>query len=164
MPSMSRSITIAAPASRVFAYVDDIRNMARHMSGERSMAMMGSRLTLEIVTPEATGVGATYRYFGRMMGLELDFSETVTRYESGQVKVWRTIGEPRLLIVSGYEMSLNVGTITDTTSRLTITFDYDLPRAGIWRLAAPALARWYGGWCLNSLATGAKRDLERGTG
>lgn len=163
MPSMSRSITIAAPASRVFAYVDDIRNMARHMSGERSMAMMGSRLTLEVVTPEATGVGATYRYLGRMMGLEFDFSETVTRYDPGRTKVWRTIGEPRLLIVSGYEMGLNVEPLSDTSSRLTITFEYDLPRAGIWRLAAPALAHWYGGWCLDSMTTGAKRDLERGT-
>jgi uncharacterized membrane protein len=61
MPLLSRSATFDAPAERVFAYVDDIRNLARHMSERDSMSMMGSKLRLEIVTPEPTGVGATYR-------------------------------------------------------------------------------------------------------
>jgi hypothetical protein len=42
MPVLSRSTIIAAPAERVFAYADDIRNLARHMSEGRSMPMMGS--------------------------------------------------------------------------------------------------------------------------
>ena len=48
MSTLSRSATIDAPAERVFAYVDDIRNLARHMSESRSMPMMGSKLALEI--------------------------------------------------------------------------------------------------------------------
>ena len=87
MSTLSRSVTIEAPAERVFAYVDDIRNLARHMSESRSMPMMGSKLKLEIMTPEPTGVGAVYRYSGRMMGLTIDFSETVTKYVAGREKV-----------------------------------------------------------------------------
>jgi hypothetical protein len=68
MRTLSRSATINAPAERVFACVDGIRNLARHMSESRSMPMMGSKLKLEIVTPALTGVGATYRYSGRIMG------------------------------------------------------------------------------------------------
>jgi len=30
MSKLSRSVTIEAPAERVFAYVDDIRNLAAH--------------------------------------------------------------------------------------------------------------------------------------
>jgi hypothetical protein len=60
MPALSRSARINASAERVFAYVDDIRNLARHMSERGSMPMMGSKLVLEIVTPQATGIGATY--------------------------------------------------------------------------------------------------------
>jgi hypothetical protein len=67
MAVLSRSAIIAAPAERVFAYADDIRNLARRMSQNRSMPMMGSTLKLDIVTPAVTGVGATYRYSGRMM-------------------------------------------------------------------------------------------------
>jgi hypothetical protein len=76
MPALSRTATINAPAERVFAYADDIRNLARHMSERGSMPMMGSKLALEIITPQATGVGATYRYSGRMLGLVIEFSET----------------------------------------------------------------------------------------
>lgn len=32
MPTLSRSVSIEAPAERVFAYVDDIRNLACHMT------------------------------------------------------------------------------------------------------------------------------------
>jgi hypothetical protein len=102
MAMLSRSVMIEAPAERVFAYVDDIRNLARHMSESRSMPMMGSKLKLEIMTPEPTGVGAVYRYSGRMMGLTIDFSGQCPN-TSRREKVWRTIGKPELLIIAGYE-------------------------------------------------------------
>jgi hypothetical protein len=145
MSKLSRSATIEATAERVFAYVDDIRNLARHMSESGSMPMMGSKLKLEIMTPEPTGVGAVYRYSGRMMGLTIDFSETVTKYVAGREKVWRTIGKPQLLIIAGYEMRVLVEPVSPGSSRLTIAIDYDLPRASIgrllgWALVAPIVA------------------------
>jgi hypothetical protein len=59
----------------VFAYVDDIRNRARHMSESRSMPMTDAKLQLEIMTPNPTGVGAVCRYSGQMMGLTIDVSD-----------------------------------------------------------------------------------------
>ena len=161
MSMLSRSVTIEAPAERVFAYVDDIRNLARHMSESRSMPMMGSKLKLEIMTPEPTDVGAVYRYSGRMMGLTIDFSEAVTRYVAGREKVWRTIGGPQLLIIAGYEMLVLVEPVSARSSRLTIGIDYDLPRASIGRLLGWALAGAYSRWCLTSMVQGTKLDLER---
>jgi soluble P-type ATPase len=158
---LSRSLTIDAPAERVFAYVDDIRNLARHMSESRSMPMMGSKLKLEILSPEPTGLGAVYRYSGRMMGLTIDFSETVTKYVPGREKVWRTIGKPELLIIAGYEMRVLVEPVSPISSRLTISIDYVLPRAGIWRTLGWALADTYSRWCLTSMLKGTKLDLER---
>ena len=52
---LSRSAMIMAPAGHVFAYVDDIRNLARHMSESGSMPMMGSKLKLEILSPSRPG-------------------------------------------------------------------------------------------------------------
>jgi hypothetical protein len=161
MSKLSRSATIEATAERVFAYVDDIRNLARHMSESGSMPMMGSKLKLEIMTPEPTGVGAVYRYSGRMMGLTIDFSETVTKYVAGREKVWRTIGKPQLLIIAGYEMRVLVEPVSPGSSRLTIAIDYDLPRASIGRLLGWALAGAYSRWCLTSMVEGTKLDLER---
>ena len=150
-----------APSESVFAYVDDIRNLARHMSERGSMPMMGSKLSLEIVTANATGVGATYRYSGRMMGLMLNFSETVTKYTAGREKVWRTIGEPKLLIICSYEMWVLVDPVSATASRLTIGIDYKLPHSGFWRAAGWLLADAYSRWCLASMVDGSKRDLEK---
>jgi len=161
MPTLSRSVSIAVPVARVFAYVDDIRNLARHMSESGSMPMMGSKLKLEIMTPELTGVGAVYRYSGRMMGLTIDFSETVTKYVAGREKVWRTIGQPQLLIMAGYEMRVLVEPVSPASSRLTIGIDYELPRVGVWRALGWTLAGAYSRWCLTSMVEGSKLDLEQ---
>jgi uncharacterized membrane protein len=128
--SLSRSVTIEAPAERVFAYVEDIRNLARHMSESRSIPMMGSKLKLEIVTPEPTGVGAVYRYSGRMMGLTIDFSETVTKHVPGRENVWRSIGKPELLIIAGYEMRVLMEPVSATSSRLTISMSFRARASG----------------------------------
>lgn len=160
MPTLSRSATIHAAPERVFAYVDDIRNLARHMSEQGSMPMMGSKLALQIVTPEATGVGATYRYSGRVMGLTIDFSETVTRYVPNHEKGWRTVGQPRLLIIDSYEMFASVEAVPGTRSRLTITIDYTLPRSPLWHLLGRLVAPSYARWCLDSMLDGTLRDLE----
>lgn len=162
MPTLSRSATIDAPAERVFAYADDIRNLARHMSERGSMPMMGSKLALEIVTPEPSGVGATYRYTGRVMGFAIDFSETVTAYVPGREKIWHTIGAPRLLIIDSYEMRVLVEPVSEMRSTLAISIDYTLPHRLFWRLFGQLLAAAYARWCLDSMIEGTKRDLERG--
>lgn len=160
MPALSRSATIEAPAERVFIYVDDIRNLARHMSERGSMPVIGSKLALEIVTPEPTGVGAVYRYSGRMLGLIIAFSETVTRYVPGREKVWRTIGQPRLLIIDSYEMRVLVEPIADQRSKLTIAIDYTLPRPLFWRAIGGLLAGSYAKWCLDSMIQGTVQETE----
>ena len=113
------------------------------------------------MTPQPTGVGAVYRYSGRMMGFMIDFSEAVTGYVAGRGKVWRTIGEPQLLIIAGYEMRVLVEPVSPGSARLTIGIVYDLPRASIGRLLGWALAGAYSRWCLTSMVDGTKLDLER---
>jgi hypothetical protein len=95
-----------------------------------------------------------------MMGLSLDFSESVTKYAPNREKVWRTIGEPRLLIISSYEMRLAVEPRSASSSRLTISIGYELPRSPLWRLIGRLLAGPYSRWCLRQMAGGAKRALE----
>ena len=159
---LSRSATIDIPAEQVFAYVDDVGNLARHMSEQGSMTMMGSRLALEIVTPELMGAGAIYRYADRMMGLTIDFSETVTRYVLGREKMWRTIRQPRLLVINSCEMRVLPQPIADARSRLTITIDCEIARAGLWRLIGRVLADPCAQGCLGGMIEGTVQDLQRG--
>ena len=160
MTTVSETVDIQAPAERVFAYIDDIRNLGWHMTEQSSMAMMGSRLTLEILSDQATGLGATYHYSGTMMGLSIDFSESVTMYVPQREKVWRTIGEPRLLIIASYEMRLAVEPLSPAASRLTIVIVYELPRSGFWRIVGFMLARSYSRWCLRRMCRDTRRALE----
>jgi hypothetical protein len=157
---VTKTAQILAPAERVFAYVDDIRNVGWHMTERSSMAMMGSRLKLEILSKQPTGLGATYRYSGTMIGLSLDFSETVTKYLPNREKIWHTVGEPQLLIISSYEMRLAVEPLSASSSRLTISIAYDLPRSPFWRLVGRLLAGPYSRWCLRRMVGDAKRALE----
>jgi len=129
MTTVTEAVDIQEPAERVFGYVDDMRNVGWHMTDRSSMPMLGSRLKLEILSEQPTGPGATYRYSGKMMGLSLDFSESVTTYLPNREKVWRTIGTPRLLIIDAYEMRIAVEPLSATTSRLTIAITYELPRS-----------------------------------
>jgi hypothetical protein len=160
MITVTEKAEIRAPAEDVFAYVDDIRNVGWHMTERSSMAMMGSRLKLEILSEQPTGLGATYRYSGKMMGLSLGFSESVTRYIPNREKVWRTIGEPRLLIMSSYEKRLAVEPLSAASSRLTISIAYELPRSAFWRILGRLLAGPYSRWCLRQMVGDAKRALE----
>ena len=160
MKSTSATVAIAKPAETVFAFIDDIRNVGSHMSEQSSMAMMGSKLKLEVLSARPTGLGATYRYSGKVMGLTLDFTESVTKYVPNREKVWHTTGSPRLLIMSSYEMRLAVESLSPSTSRLTISIAYELPSGWFWWSVGNLLAGWYSRWCLRRMCQDAKRALE----
>jgi len=160
MTTVTETRDIRASAESVFAYIDDIRNVGWHMTERSSMAMMGSKLKLEVLSEQPRGLGATYRYSGKMMGLSLDFAESVTKYVPNREKIWRTIGEARLLIISSYEMLLAVEPLSASSSRLTISITYDLPRSPLWRLIGRLLAGPYSRWCLRQMVGDAKRALE----
>jgi Polyketide cyclase / dehydrase and lipid transport len=160
MTTRSETVEIRAPAEAVFAHVDDIRNLGWHMTGRSSMAMMGSRLKLEILSDQVTGLGATYRYSGTILGLSIEFSESVTKYLPPRLKVWRTIGEPRLVVIASYEMRVAVEPLSPSSSRMTIAIVYELPRSGFWRIVGLVLARSYSRWCLRGMCRDTKRVLE----
>jgi hypothetical protein len=94
------------------------------------------------------------------MGLAIDFSESVTKYVPPREKVWRTIGEPRLLIIASYDMRVTIEPLSLSSSRLTIAIFYELPRSAFWRIVGLMLARPYSRWCLRRMAQGAQQALE----
>ena len=166
MPSpdqeVSESVEIAASSDVVFTYVDDIRNVGMHMTERSSMPMMGSKLRLEVLPGPQTGEGATYRYSGTVMGFSVDFTERVTRYVPGREKVWRTTGNPKLVIIGSYEMRIVVEPRPAHRARLRISIAYVLPRTRIWRIVGTVFAGPYSRWCLRRMCEDAKRALEPG--
>lgn len=152
------SSVINASPETVFRYVDDIRNTGWHMT-KASMPLMGSKLNLEILSKNSSGEGATYRWCGKVMGFTIDFTETVTKWIVNKEKRWKTVGEPRLVIISNYEMWFLVEPVSGQT-KLTFGINYELPEPVLWRFLGWLLADWYCKWCLDHMTTDGKKALE----
>ena len=71
--------------------------------------MMGGS-TMQISTDEWNGqkVGSVVRMGGRIFGATLSLEEVVTEREPPRLKVWRTIGVPRLLVIGNYQMRVAI--------------------------------------------------------
>lgn len=82
---------------------------------------------------------------------------------SGQIrtpplrKVWRTVGEPKLLVIGPYEMGFELSPIPGG-SNLKVWIDYDPPPSRLGR-ALPGLGDAYARWCLRQMAEDARRTF-----
>jgi hypothetical protein len=80
-----------------------------------------------------------------VFGLELVLDEVVTQRTPPQLKVWETVGTPRLLVIGRYRMGVNI-TPADGGTRLHVFIDYDWPtgRTTYWlgRLCGGLYAKW----------------------
>jgi hypothetical protein len=70
-------------------------------------------------------------------------------------KVWRTIGDPRLIVLGRFEMRFGIDPVSEGT-RLTMALGYELPPKGVGRLLGWALAASYAKWCLRRMCRDAK--------
>lgn len=156
--SLRETVEIHAPPEAVFAHVDDLRNVGWHMR-ERAMALMGSRLDLEQLSDNATGIGARYRWHGRIAGLTVDLTEVVTEWVPNRRKTWETIGNPRIVLMSHYRMRLTVSPL-DHGTLLAFDIQYDPPRSFWGRMLGWLLADWYSRWCFRRMCRDAKKALE----
>lgn len=156
--TLKKKIHIRAPVEKVFAFLDDLSKTGMHMS-ERSMMMMGSKLELERLPGPEKGEGATFRWSGKVLGLPVNFTETVTRWKKNEEKVWETVGEPRMIILGWYRMRLTTEPKKSGTSVL-LEIQYEPPKGFFYKLLSAFLARQYAGWCLNQMLGDTKKGLE----
>lgn len=155
---LSESVEIKSSPDVVFSHIDYVRNIGMHMS-KRSMPMMGGSLKTEILSKNDRGLGATYRMYGKVMGMKIDFTEKVTKWIENQEKVWETIGEPKLIIMGGYIMNLNVRP-SNFGTRLTFGIKYSYPKSVFWKGISIVVGDWYAKWCLRNMCRDAKKALE----
>lgn len=143
----------------VFRCLDNLGVTGMHMT-QSSMMMMGSKLELKFLTESHTGLGTRYRWTGKMMGMRMDFTVEVTKWMPGREKTWETIGNPRLIIYSWYQMHLlltsNGG---GTTAALSIS--YKKPEGIFNRILSFLFADWYCRWCLKHMLEDCKEILTR---
>jgi len=87
------------------------------------------------------------------MNLALD--EVVIERTPPHRKVWETVGEPRLLVISAYRMGFEI--VPDgNASRLVVFIDYRLPSRGWARILGLLFGRTYAAWCTRRMTSDAK--------
>jgi hypothetical protein len=137
----------------VFAQLDDQTRLAAHM--QKSSAMMGGgSMAYEFDEGRGQAVGSHIRMTGAAFGLRLEVDEVVTERTPPARKDWRTTGEPRLLVISAYEMGFALAPASQG-SRLEVWIDYVVARRPLWRWLAALLAAAYARWCVRRMVLDA---------
>ena len=138
--------------------MDDFSKTGMHMT-ESSMMMMGSKLKLEQLSSNATNVGAKYHWFGKMMGMTIDFSESVTKWQPPNLKEWETFGDAKIIIMSWYRMWFEITPSENgTTAKLSIS--YLAPGQWYYKILSFLFSKWYCHWCLSNMLNDTKKNLE----
>lgn len=158
MKSKSKNIFIHASPEEVFAQMDDFSKTGMHMS-ESSMMMMGSKLRLEQLSPNATGLNAKYRWYGKMMGMTMDFTEVVMKWMPPKLKEWETIGDAQIIIMRWYRMGFETVPAKNGTM-VTMSIAYEPPKGWFYRLLSFLFGGLYCNWCLNNMLNDTKQALE----
>ncbi len=159
MKIKSKTVLIHSTPEKVFGQMDDFSKTGMHMS-ESSMMMMGSKLKLEQVSTKSTGVDAKYRWSGNMMGMTIDFTETVTKWQPPVLKKWKTVGDAKIIIMSWYQMWFEISA-TEGGTMAKLSISYLPPKKWYYKILSFLFAPWYCNWCLNNMLNDTKDNLEK---
>ena len=158
MKTLTRQVEIHSNPEKVFEYMDHLGNTGMHMM-ESSAMMMGSKLELEQLSKNETGLNSKFRWYGKMMGIKMDFTAVVTKWIKPQEKVWETVGKAKMIILGWYQMRLLLTPQgPGTLAKLSISYTY--PENLFGRILAFFLSRWYSNWCLKNMLNDSKKSLE----
>ena len=140
------SILISVPVEEVFRFVDDHNSFSSHMK-KSSWMMGGGRMDIQIDKGKGQKVGSHIRLSGKILGYDLFLDEVVTLHEPPHKKVWQTVGNPKLLVVSNYKMGVEINP-QDGKSELKVFIEYELPST---RWLGYLFGGVYAKWCVRQM-------------
>ena len=156
MKTVKRTVVIHANANEIFAFMDDIDNTGMHMT-KSNAPMMGGKLKLQWLTTHKTGLGTKYRWTGKVIGMKMDFTVEVTKWVEGKEKVWETVGDAKMIVLSWYRMYLILTPLDDGTTRTELGIYYTKPKGSVLGFF---LARWYAVWCVKSMLKDTEKHFK----
>jgi hypothetical protein len=148
---------VKASMEEAFAVIDTHSQLSAHM-GRRSVMMGGGAMTLETDALEGRAVGSHIQLSGSAFGLRVEVDEVVTERNPPRHKAWETRGAPRLLVIAGYRMSVDL-TPENGGCRIRVFIDYALPRQGVGRWLGAVFGHAYARWCTESMLAGIRKHF-----
>jgi hypothetical protein len=149
--SLEKSSLVNGKISEVFDFIDDHIKFSSHMN-KSSWMMGGSRMKTEVDEGKGQKIGSHIKMEGAIMGGKLYLDEVVTEHTRPTRKVWRTVGNPKLLVIGNYQMGVELGAEANKT-KLKVFIDYDLPKGGS-KILGIIFGGIYANWCVNQMLNG----------
>ncbi len=120
---------------------------------------LGSSMSIDVDAGGGRVIGSIVRMHGRMMGIRLSLEEIITERQVPAMKVWATIGTPKLLIIANYRMGFEL-TRKGDSSQVRVFIHYSLPinAPGSW--FGSLLGAVYGRWCAQQMVVGATKHFN----
>jgi len=141
------SALIPAGAAEVFAFIDDHTRIMSHMN-KPSLMMGGGRGDISFDAGHGQEVGSHIRMSGKAFGITVFVDEVITRYEPPRIKIWETVGTPKLLVIGHYRMKVEIEPRADG-SLLRLSIDYNLPTKNVW--LGNLFGGYYAKWCVQQV-------------
>lgn len=140
-------VEILASARELFSFIDDHTKLSSHMN--KSSLMMGGG-SMKTMIDEGNGqkVGSHIRMSGNVLGIEIFLDEVITHREPPFLKIWETVGVPKLIIIGHYRMTAKIEE-KEKKSILSVSIDYNLPTKNVW--LGKLFGNYYAKWCVKQM-------------
>lgn len=153
MNHYQETVFIPFSPSQVFDVIDNHEKLSSHMN-KSSWMMGGGKMETEIDEGEGKKVGSHIKMKGKVFGIEIYLDEVVIKREPPYLKVWETVGNPRLLVIGPYQMKVEIKE-KDNGSLLTVSIDYEMPKTNIW--LGFLFGEFYAKWCVKQMLKSASQ-------
>ena len=151
---------VTAPPDKLFELLDDQTRLSAHMT-KRSWKMGWGKADIVLDEKRGQAVGSHIVLRGRVFGIAIYLDEVVIRREPPFSKQWKTVGQPRLLVIGQYQMGFTI-VPEPAQARLTVQIDYELPQGGPLRILGLLLRASYARWCTKKMVNDAQRVFPVG--
>jgi hypothetical protein len=158
MKTIERTMLYNASSKDVFECMDDLGVTGMHMT-ESSMPMMGGKMNLEFLTVQKSGLNTKYRWTGKVLWMNLDFTVQVIKWIGEHEKTWETIGNPKMIIYSWFRMHLKVEKI-NAGSTASLSISYEKPNGLFNKIICFLFGHWYSRWCLKNMLNDTEKRLS----
>jgi uncharacterized membrane protein len=147
VPTIKRSVDIAAPAERVWDLLENVRRLPEYSESTQGVRDAPERLT---------AVGQEYVQVGRLLGVKLTSRWKVTAIEPGRLLA----NEGSLAPGVRYTLTQWLEPLPEGRTRLWIDIDYTIPGGALGRLAARAGAEAKAGREAQEVLDGIRATAE----
>ncbi|MGQ0711282.1 MAG: SRPBCC family protein [Rhodoferax sp.] len=143
-------VQVPAAVEQVFAHLDDVRHLTAHME-QPSWRMLWGCMRTTTDARQGRALGSHIQLEGAVLGLRLALDEVVVEYAPPWRKSWKTVGEPRLLLIGPYHMGFVLHALPAGGTQVQVWLRYAPPQGPWARLWARGLGPWYARWCVRQM-------------